>query len=240
MEQHLQKSLIATTRQEARASLQEPSRPFTPADQSRHLFSGDDYSNRPVSSYKLRNVVGQAVEEFNSAANATATSSSSTLASSAQGKRRSGSKVEPKKSIISVLNATDLGARKKQLPALAPLPAKEVKAKKSFEAGKPVKPVAPQKQTSSGKPDQEYQELLDENKKAEESLKFSETVKQTQEKHEEIVKQIKQANRKRDEDDYEVEDEYDDYFAIQIQKDIAGVEHYEQQAILDKKATPTK
>ena len=34
----------------------------------RHLFSGDDYSNRPGSSYKMKTVVGQAIEEF---ANAT-------------------------------------------------------------------------------------------------------------------------------------------------------------------------
>ena len=64
----VQKSLIAETIHGARASLHEPSRPFTPGDLPRHLFQGDDYQNRPGSSYKMNNVVGQAVDEFQSAA----------------------------------------------------------------------------------------------------------------------------------------------------------------------------
>lgn len=68
----LQKSLIAETLQGARAhvgsngkaSLNEPSRPFTPGDMPRHLFHGNDYSNRPGSSYKMNNVIGQAADEF--------------------------------------------------------------------------------------------------------------------------------------------------------------------------------
>ena len=56
-------SLIANTRQEARATLNEPSRPFTPAD--RHLFSGNDYSNRPPSSYNINSLISQAASEFN-------------------------------------------------------------------------------------------------------------------------------------------------------------------------------
>ena len=39
----VQKSLIAETIHGARASLHEPSRPFTPGDLPRHLFQGDDY-----------------------------------------------------------------------------------------------------------------------------------------------------------------------------------------------------
>ena len=62
----VQKSLIAETIHGARASLHEPSRPFTPGDLPRHLFQGDDYQNRPGSSYKMNNVVGQAVDEFQS------------------------------------------------------------------------------------------------------------------------------------------------------------------------------
>lgn len=62
----LQKSLIAETIHGARASLNDPSRPFTPGDLPRHLFSGDDYTNRPGSSYKMNNVVGKAVDEFQS------------------------------------------------------------------------------------------------------------------------------------------------------------------------------
>jgi len=63
----IQKSLIAETIHGARASLHEPSRPYTPGDLPRHLFQGDDYLNRPGSSYKMNNVVGQAVDEFASA-----------------------------------------------------------------------------------------------------------------------------------------------------------------------------
>lgn len=62
----VQKSLIAETIYGARASLHEPSRPFTPGDLPRHLFQGDDYQNRPGSSYKMNNVVGQAYDEFRS------------------------------------------------------------------------------------------------------------------------------------------------------------------------------
>ena len=47
-----------------KASLHEPSRPFTPGDMPRHLFHGNDYSNRPGSSYKMNNVLGQAADEF--------------------------------------------------------------------------------------------------------------------------------------------------------------------------------
>ena len=60
----LQKSLIAETLSAARAnvggkaSLNEPSRPFTPGDMPRHLFYGNDYSNRPGSSYKMSNILG--------------------------------------------------------------------------------------------------------------------------------------------------------------------------------------
>ena len=69
----LQKSLIAETLQGARAhvgasggkaSLNEPSRPFTPGDMPRHLLYGNDYTNRPGSSYKINNVIGQATDEF--------------------------------------------------------------------------------------------------------------------------------------------------------------------------------
>ena len=65
----LQRSLIAETLHGARAqvgvrgqkaSLNEPSRPFTPGDMPRHLFHGNDYSNRPGSSYKMNNVHGEA------------------------------------------------------------------------------------------------------------------------------------------------------------------------------------
>lgn len=61
---HLQKSIIASTISGARATLNEPSRPFTPADLPRHLFSGNDYSERPGSAYKVGQVVNDAIENF--------------------------------------------------------------------------------------------------------------------------------------------------------------------------------
>lgn len=73
----LQKSLIAETLQGARAqvsargnkaSLNEPSRPFTPGDLGRHLLHGNDYSNRPGSSYQNRDLIGKAADEFASIA----------------------------------------------------------------------------------------------------------------------------------------------------------------------------
>lgn len=63
----LQRSLIAETLSGARAqvsarggkaSLNEPSRPFTPGDLGRHLLHGNDYSNRPGSSYQNRDLIG--------------------------------------------------------------------------------------------------------------------------------------------------------------------------------------
>jgi len=69
----LQRSLIAETLQGARAhvsarggkaSLNEPTRPFTPGDLGRHLLHGTDYSNRPGSSYQNRGLIGQAADEF--------------------------------------------------------------------------------------------------------------------------------------------------------------------------------
>lgn len=64
MQLHLQKSIIASTISGARATLNEPSRPFTPADLPRHLFSGNDYSERPGSAYKVGQVANDAIENF--------------------------------------------------------------------------------------------------------------------------------------------------------------------------------
>ena len=66
MMSQLQKSLIAETIYGARkvASLNEPSRPFTPGDLPRHLFQGDDYQNRPGSAFKKNDVANQAADEF--------------------------------------------------------------------------------------------------------------------------------------------------------------------------------
>jgi len=44
----------------------------------RHLFYGDDYNNRPGSSYKMNNVMTQAVDEFNSAIKSQANTGAST------------------------------------------------------------------------------------------------------------------------------------------------------------------
>ena len=52
---HLEKSVISNIRLNARASLKEPSRPFTPGESQRTLFSNSD-SNRPPSSYSINNL----------------------------------------------------------------------------------------------------------------------------------------------------------------------------------------
>lgn len=49
--------------------MNEPSRPFTPGDMPRHLLYGNDYSNRPGSSYKMNNVINQVADEFASSVN---------------------------------------------------------------------------------------------------------------------------------------------------------------------------
>lgn len=84
----VQKSLIAETIHGARASLHEPSRPFTPGDLPRHLFQGDDYQNRPGSSYKMNNVVGQAADEFRSDAKRLGHGSNATLSTTASKQSR--------------------------------------------------------------------------------------------------------------------------------------------------------
>ena len=84
----VQKSLIAETIHGARASLHEPSRPFTPGDLPRHLFQGDDYQNRPGSSYKMTNVVGQAADEFRSDAKRLGHGSNATLSTTASKQSR--------------------------------------------------------------------------------------------------------------------------------------------------------
>lgn len=76
MQLHLQKSIIASTISGARATLNEPSRPFTPADLGRHLFSGNDYSERPGSAYKVGQVVNDAIENFTRSSTAQSSSGS--------------------------------------------------------------------------------------------------------------------------------------------------------------------
>jgi hypothetical protein len=91
MMSQLQKSQIASIVSGARASLQEPSRPYTPGDLGRHLFSGDDYQNRPGSSYKMKSVVGQANEEFiRDVTSASTTATNVTNTTGAIGRRLSG------------------------------------------------------------------------------------------------------------------------------------------------------
>jgi hypothetical protein len=52
---HLDKNIISNIIQTARASLKEPSRPFTPGESQRTLFSSSDVT-RPPSSYSIRNL----------------------------------------------------------------------------------------------------------------------------------------------------------------------------------------
>lgn len=54
---HLEKSIISNVIQTARACLNEPSRPYTPAEAQRTLFSQSDYADRPPSSYVPKSVL---------------------------------------------------------------------------------------------------------------------------------------------------------------------------------------
>ena len=123
----IQKSLIAETIQGARASLHEPSRPFTPGDLPRHLFQGDDYQNRPGSSYKMNSVVGQAMDEFQSAAKQHTSGTQSTMGGSTPSsisiKNRSGkaSKQGPEENVLDILSRAEaLPKRAKFEPHLLP------------------------------------------------------------------------------------------------------------------------
>lgn len=55
-------------------------------------------------------------------------------------------------------------------------------------------------------------------------------------KIQDLQKQIKRANRKRDDEEGEREDEdqYEDYFETQMMKDMEGVESYEQRIDYDQ------
>lgn len=57
---HLEKSIISNVIQTARACLNEPSRPYTPAEAQRTLFSQSDYADRPPSSYIPKPVLKKA------------------------------------------------------------------------------------------------------------------------------------------------------------------------------------
>ena len=159
----VQKSIIASIVQGARASLHDNLRPVTPGDLPRHLFSGDDYTNRPGSSYKMKNVVGQAIDEFNSAiGNTTAMNTTQTsmgVSSAGSGFRSMGSssKMNVKgmisrsdsqnrgdnTNIMEVLQKAEMTikARPNQLPSLEPLSKSNSKGIKGFESNKPVKVV---------------------------------------------------------------------------------------------------
>lgn len=63
----------------------------------------------------------------------------------------------------------------------------------------------------------------------EEQMRFVQQETDNLIKLQDLQKQIKQANRKRDDDEcIEEEDEYEDYFAKEMMKDLEGVESYEQ------------
>ena len=64
----LQNSIIAGIRSDARATLNEPTRPETPGDGPRRMFAENEYSDRPGSSYGVKSMVDKAAEEFKRAA----------------------------------------------------------------------------------------------------------------------------------------------------------------------------
>lgn len=59
-----QKNIIKNIISGARATLNEPTRPETPADGPRYLFEGSDYKERPGSAYKVGDVADNAIDNF--------------------------------------------------------------------------------------------------------------------------------------------------------------------------------
>lgn len=90
-----QKSIIKSIISGARASLNDPKRPETPADLPRHLFAGTDYSERPGSAYKVGQVADEALENF-------------TRSSTAESKNRENQNIRP-------------GSRPRKIPILEPI-----------------------------------------------------------------------------------------------------------------------
>ena len=131
MQSHLQKSIIKSIVSGARATLNEPSRPFTPADLDRHLFSGNDYSERPGSAYKVGQVANDAIENFTRSS--TAESGAKPIQPLRPGSRSRGTKLQPivrNKEQPKKLNKVIL---KKNLPGTAP------KSLNTFKGNKPIK-----------------------------------------------------------------------------------------------------
>lgn len=130
----LQKSLIAETINHARqvASLNEPSRPFTPGDLPRHLFQGNDYTNRPGSAFKNNSGAEQAADEFaRSQRTGTGGESRTTMSSSGIKNTASSSQLGTASQIdvLDIMNRAPM-QKKASFGGLAPV------------IGKPIKPTA--------------------------------------------------------------------------------------------------
>ena len=136
MQIHLQKSIIASTISGARATLNEPSRPFTPADLPRHLFSGNDYSERPGSAYKVGQVAKDAIENFTRSS--TAESSSSTAAlPRANSRSRKNPILEPIVREDKKVDKIQKVVLKKGIPS----DPKAIKSLNTFKGNKPIKAI---------------------------------------------------------------------------------------------------
>ena len=229
---HLQKSIIASTISGARATLNEPSRPFTPADLPRHLFSGNDYSERPGSAYKIGQVAKDAIENFTRSSTAESLSSVTALP-----RANSRSRKNP---ILEPIVREDKKVDKKQKVVLKkniPGDSSSVKPLNTFKGNKPIKAIKTiQHQTSIG---------IEVNKTSELSFNDWEIGrKQMQKNQESAVKQqldlIESMQKaKQDYEDNIEEGEEDDmekYFFDTINKDIATEinqpESYQQ--VMDK------
>ena len=135
MQLHLQKSIIASTISGARATLNEPSRPFTPADLPRHLFSGNDYSERPGSAYKVGQVANDAIENFTRSS-----TSESNVKPSAKGRPTSRSRKNPVLEPI-VRKKDSSKSKSKIVLKKQPEPGKAPKVLNTFKGGQPVKVI---------------------------------------------------------------------------------------------------
>jgi hypothetical protein len=165
--------------------MHEPSRPFTPGDLPRHLFQGDDYSNRPGSSYKVSGAATQAATEFqksHTSFKSTKTESKTTLQSTAH---------KQSESVVNIMNKTNLAARK----GFSPLPV----------IGKPVKFPMPQKPL-----DEDLSKIdMSEESKLQAARNFDTQKEKNARMMQELTDQLRESNNNQvDEEDYgdELED----------------------------------
>lgn len=142
-----QKNIIKSIISGARATLNEPTRPETPADGPRKLFEGSDYNERPGSAYKIGDVADSAIDNFTRSS----TSESNTRPAAVE-RRQSKGRLNPilepivrKPEIMGSKKQSVEKFEKKKLVLKKPgaSEGRKLKPLKTFSKGKPIKIVQP-------------------------------------------------------------------------------------------------